>query len=253
MKTIRVAHLYYDLMNLYGENGNIRFLKRVINDQGYDVKVTKLTIGDKIEFTNFDFFYIGCGNDENLMLVLKDMKKYKKAIKKSLDEGRFFLATGNSVELFGTVIFNEDNNSPGNLLPVEGLGIFNYHCPLEKERIVGEQYYETSCIKEKIIGFQNRNHSIEGCKDNLFTVINGNGYNTNENGFEGIHCNNFYGTYLLGPILVRNPYFTDYLVKNLFKKLKIKYTKPDYNLVWYKAYEEYLNNFYSEENKKGTE
>ncbi len=251
MKTIKVAHLYYDLMNLYGENGNIRFLKKILNNQGLDVKISQLTIGDEIDFSAYDFFYIGCGTDENLLIVLDDIKKYKKSIKKCINDKKFFLATGNSIELFGTVMFGEDFDNPGSLIPYEGLGIFDYHSPLEKTRIVGEQYYETDLIPEKIIGFQNRSHSIEGCNDNLFKVINGCGYSSTNSNYEGIHKNNFFGTYLFGPILVRNPYFTDYLVKELCKKLKVKYQEPSYGSNWYKAYHEYLNNFYN--NEKSTD
>ena len=247
MKTIKIAHLYYDLMNLYGENGNIRFLKTVLNNQGFDVKVSRLTIGDKIDFDGYDFYYIGCGTDENLLIVLEDILKYKKDIKKCIDSKKFFLATGNAIELFGTVIFGEDFDNPGALIPYEGLSIFDYHSPLEKERIVGEQYYETDLIPEKIVGFQNRSHSLEGCSDNLFKVISGCGYSSTNNTYEGVHRNNFYGTYLFGPILVRNPYFTDYLVKEICKINKVKYQNPDEELVWYKAYHEYLKNFYSDE------
>jgi len=251
MKTIKIAHLYYDLMNLYGENGNIRFLKKVLADQGIEAKVSKLSIGDKIDFNQYDFYYIGCGSDESLLIVLDDIKKYKKDIKKCINDHKFFLATGNSIELFGTVIFDEDKDNPGALIPYEGLNIFDYHSPLEKTRIVGEQYFETDLIKEKIIGFQNRSHSIEGCNDNLFKVISGTGYSSTNSGFEGVHKNNFYGTFLFGPILVRNPYFTDFLVKDICKKNKVKYKNPDYDNIWYKAYHEYLKNFY--ENEKSTD
>lgn len=251
MKTIKIAHLYYDLLNLYGENGNIRFLKRVLNDQGLDVKISKFSIGDKIDFEAFDFYYIGCGSDESLLIALEDIKKYKDDIKKCIDDNKFFLATGNSIELFGTVIFGEDYDNPGALIPYEGLGIFDYHSPIEKERIVGEQYYETNLIPEKIVGFQNRSHSLEGCNDNLFNVISGCGYSSTNSSHEGVHKNNFYGTYLFGPLLVRNPYFTDYLVQELCKQNKIKYKKPDYENIWYRAYHEYLKNFYS--NEKSTD
>ena len=44
MKTFKIAHLYYDLMNLYGENGNIRYLKNRLEEQ--DIF---LTFTDKAE------------------------------------------------------------------------------------------------------------------------------------------------------------------------------------------------------------
>ena len=58
-----------------------------------------------------------------------------------------------------------------------------------------------------------------------------------ESKVEGIHKNNFFGTYLLGPILIRNPYFKDALLKY------IGIDKVNTKLVDYKAYHEYLKNF----------
>jgi len=242
MKTINIAHLYYDLMNLYGENGNIRFISDALKEQGFKVNLDKLSINNKIDFSKYDFVYIGSGNEENQKIVLEDIKKYHDDILKYINDKKVFLATGNSIELFGNVIFEEEDTG---LKPYEGLNIFNYHAPLNQTRIVGEQLYESKLIDKKIIGFQNRIHVIVGCNDNLFKVIQGNGYTSNSN-VEGINKNNFYGTYLLGPILVRNPYFNDYLVKTICKLKNVKYQKPDYNKSCYLAYNKYLENFYSE-------
>ena len=54
----------------------------------------------------------------------------------------------------------------------------------------------------------------------------------------GILKNNFYGTYLLGPLLVRNPYFTSYIVKKICNINGIKF-KEVYNDFEIKAYENY--------------
>ena len=78
-------------------------------------------------------------------------------------------------------------------------------------------------IKNKIIGFQNRSSVMINVKeDSLFKVLKGTGYKPDEM-IEGIHYNNFYGTYLLGPILVRNPYFTDYIVKSICDNLDLTF------------------------------
>ena len=39
-----------------------------------------------------------------------------------------------------------------------------------------------------------------------------------EDSFEGVRYKNFFGTYLLGPFLIENPYFTEYLLKILGEK-----------------------------------
>ena len=76
MKTFKIAHLYYDLMNLYGENGNIRYLKNRLEEQDINVEVSFLSIEDEIDFNKYDMYYIGSGSEENQLLVLNDLLKY---------------------------------------------------------------------------------------------------------------------------------------------------------------------------------
>ena len=58
-KIIKIAHLYYDLLNLYGESGNVMALKRFIERVNIETEVHFLTIGDKIDFSKYDIFFIG--------------------------------------------------------------------------------------------------------------------------------------------------------------------------------------------------
>ncbi len=240
MKTIKIAHLYYDLMNLYGENGNIRFLKKKLEDQGFNVKVSLLSLEDKIDYGKYDFYYIGTGSEENKELVLSDMIKSKDKIIDAINDKKFFLVTGNALELFGKKIYKADGTN------LDCIGAYGYASKEENERIVGEQYYKCDLIAHNIVGFQNRAYSMSDNGDNLFKVIKGTGYNRNV-GFEGIHDCNFYGTYLLGPILVRNPYFTDYLIEEICKYFGMDYKEADTHDMAYKAYHEYLNNFQLEQ------
>lgn len=237
MKKIKIAHLYYDLMNLYGENGNVRYLKKKLEEQGLDVEVHFLTVDEKIDFNKYDFYYIGMGSDDNKLIVLEDIMKYKKEIKEAINDGKYFLVTGNAIELFGEGIINLNNEF------TVTLEAFKYQVKEEEFRIVGEQYYSTDELDKKIIGFQNRSSVMINVKENkLFDVITGTGYKPEEK-IEGIQFNNFYGTYLLGPILVRNPYFTHLIVKDLCESVGQKYTEIKDDIA-YKAYSEYLKNFY---------
>ena len=82
MKTIKIAHLYYDLMNLYGENGNVRFLKYKLEEQDIKTEIHFLSIDDKIDFNKYDFYYIGTGSRENQELVLEDTIRTTKNLSK---------------------------------------------------------------------------------------------------------------------------------------------------------------------------
>ena len=77
MNKIRIAHLYYDLMNLYGESGNIMALEKAFHDQDMYTEVIKLSVNDKIDFNKYDIYYMGCGSETNQQIVINDILKYK--------------------------------------------------------------------------------------------------------------------------------------------------------------------------------
>ncbi|MBR1417254.1 MAG: hypothetical protein IJ572_05525 [Bacilli bacterium] len=219
---IKILHLYYDLLNLYGENANVRALVKSLEEQEVKVRVDFKSLEDDINILDYDFIYVGSGSYESLTLAKDNIKKLSKDIKKFIDDNKYILSTGNSIELF-------DN-------------ILNYKSKRVDFRIVGEQVYTFDNIDKLIIGFQNRDSVIYDVKETpLFQVKEGTGYEPNILS-EGIKHNNFYGTYLLGPILVRNPYFLEYIVKNLLESKNIKYKKIKEGIS-YTAYEEFIKNF----------
>ena len=240
METIKIAHLYYDLMNLYGEHGNILALTKHLEAHNVKTIVHYLSIEDSIDFDKYDFFYIGSGSAPSYELVRKNILKYEKEIKKAIIQKKFFLITGNAIDLFGRSYNTLDEKEK------KTLDILNYETFETEERIVGEQTYRFSKFDEEIIGFQNRNTVLRYVKEkHLFEVKSGTGY-VPKSIVEGIKKNNFYGTYLLGPILIRNPYFTEYLVEQIIKQKNIAYEeyKDKYEI---KAYEEYRKNMLKEQ------
>lgn len=236
MKTFKIAHLYYDLMNLYGENGNIRYLKNRLEEQDIKVEVSFLSIDDKIDFKEYDLFYLGSGSEENQLLVLNDLLKYKEDLKKAYKGNKFFLVTGNSLELFGRQIRYIDKE------PLQMTELFDFVCNDDDMRIVGEQIYKFKDLEDPIIGFENRLCTMSEYHAPLFEVISGCGYKPNVKE-EGIYENNFFGTYLFGPLLVRNPHFCDYLITKIMNYLDLEVKEFNKETSAYKAYKEYLKNF----------
>ena len=229
MKTIKIAHLYYDLMNLYGEQGNILALSTSLKRQGVKASVDLLTKNDKMDLAKYDIIYIGCGSEENQEIVRKDILKHKKTWEKVIKKATV-IATGNAWELFGKYI--------GEL---EALGIFDFNSESSNKRIINEQINKVSFLDMPIVGFQNRGSENNNTGNDLFEVIKGCG-NTQNVKVEGIKVNNFYGTYTIGPLLIRNPHLTDYIVKNILDSKDIPYKEildtPDYD-----AYNEFIKNF----------
>ena len=217
---ITIGHLYYDLMNLYGEIGNIKVLTYHLKNQGIKVNIKNLSIDDNINFDELDLIYIGSGTNNNQLLVLNDILKYKEDIHKYYNNNKFFLITGNAIELFGEKIIDIDNNIH------EGLKLFDYYTKENKKRIVNEVYIPSLFTKDNILGFNNHFGSIY--KDNIKL----------DNKF--IFNNNFYGTYTLG-LLPRNPSFTKYFIKQLIINKNKKFIIKDFNFkLDKKAYTDFI-------------
>ena len=200
---MKIAYLYYDFLNLYGESGNIKIISNILRYNKIKHEILYLSLDDELEFDKYDLVYIGSGTEDNLLIALKHLSKYKEDIKKYIEDNKFMLVTGNSVDIFGKKI--EDN---------KGLNIFDYEVTKGKRKM--EEVYHN-----KILGF-----------------INNNSYNSEYSDIDIIRYNNFYGTYILGPILVRNPE----LVKQFLNDLTNKKLKYDLKLE-IKAYNEFINNF----------
>ena len=240
METIKIAHLYYDLMNLYGEHGNILAIRHHLETHKVRVIIHYLSIEDDIDFSKYDIFYIGSGNKESFFLTLENVMKRKEEFLNAFKKKKFFFITGNALDLFGKCFHTLDGSK------YETLGFFSYESYETDFRIVGEQVYEMNKLDKEIIGFQNRNSTMKYVNDpHLFDVKSGTGY-VPKSMAEGIYKNHFYGTYLLGPLFIRNPYFTEYIVMDLLKSKKISYT-PYEDELEIKAYEEYLKNLLHEE------
>lgn len=227
--TVYIGHLYYDLMNLYGEIGNIKALKYSLENAGVKVVIDKLSINDNIDFSKYDILYIGSGTENNELVVLNDIKKYKNELKKYIEDNKFVIATGNSIELFGKTIYNKKE--------YKALNIFDYSSKLIDKRIVGDIIIPMKNVNKDIIGFQNRGSIIENNNYPLFD----NDYTL------GINYKNFYGTYILGPILVRNPELNKYLVNKLLKSKNKKFKPKNIDLnLDKKAYTSYLKTYHEE-------
>lgn len=216
---MRIAYLYYDFLNLYGESGNIKIISKILQENKIEHEVLYLSLEDELDFKSYDLVYIASGSEENQKIALEHLLKYKEDIKEYIESNKFMLVTGNSVDLFGKKITSDKEYST--------LGILDYEV-VQQNRKMQDVYINANILNKKILGFINNNSYISELKYPLF-----------EN--EGIKYKNFYATYILGPILVRNPEFLKYFLNNLTSK-ELKYDLE----IEEKAYNEFVKNFINE-------
>ena len=219
---VKVLHLYYDIMNLYGENGNIRMLCRRLEDQGLEVELHKKTITDNIYFMSYDVIYCGAGIESNRNVCLKHLLQYRNELKDAFNAGKVMLFTGNSYEMLGSSLTDPEGNE------FEGIGIFSFKAVEQrKNRYTGDVILNSELFSKPFVGFINKCSVLEGLENSLFTVEKVIG--TIKDTKEGVYKNNLFGTQLTGPVLVKNPHFAEYFTKLILKNLKVsEYIEKEY-------------------------
>jgi len=200
---ITIGYLYRDLLNLYGDEGNIKALKYHLEEQDVKVNIKYMTVGDKKNFDDVDFLYIGSGTEHNIIVALDDLKKDKDKIEKYLKDNKILLSTGNSIEIFGNYIITTKKT--------KALGLMDYVC-MHQKRTVRDVKIKTDLVENEIIGFENHSGKNISEANDIFN--------------EG----SFYGTYIIGPLLVRNPELCSKLVHKLIdnKDSNFEYKNEDY-------------------------
>ncbi len=214
--TINIAHLYPDLMNIYGDFGNICALYNRLKWRNINVNVDKITKGDKIDFKKYDIYFIGGGQDKQQYAVSKELVKNKNAFLDLKENNNIMLGICGGYQLMGKYY------QPFEQERVEGLGILDVYTKAGNKRCIGNVTVETNFLSPKtLVGFENHSGITILEKDvfPLGKVKVGFGNDT-ENKEEGAYSKNIFGTYLHGSLLPKNPHFCDYLL-NLAIRQKI--------------------------------
>ena len=208
---MKLLHLYHDLMNLYGDYANMSALCRILTSNGIEATLDKKSLGDEIEFNEYDFVYVGSGTEQNQKLALEHLHEHSDGFKAYLQKGGFALFTGNAFEMLGKTI-------SGFLGEYEGLGVFDFATiEQNKTRTTADAVFTADFLDAPLVGFINKCSQSKGVTNPLFKVEMGLA-NSKEDNAEGVLSNNFFGSHLTGPVLVKNPHFLKYLVEKLTGK-----------------------------------
>ena len=216
---IRIGHLYPDMLNLYGDRGNIIALTVRMKSRGIDVQTDAITMGKKFNADDYDILFIGGGQDFEQDVLLDDLKKGKDIeINRAIQNGTPLLAICGGYQMLGKYYKTYD----GKML--EYMGALDFYTEGKEERMIGNYAYKT---KEgiEVVGFENhsgRTYLGKGIEP-LGTIIKGYG-NNGEDGTEGVRYKNTFGTYSHGPVLPKNPQLADLLIS---KAIENKYGKTE--------------------------
>ena len=210
---LTMLHLYPDCMSLYGEYANVAVLRRHLEAMGVSVAVESALFEDTPDFEHADFIYMGAGAERTQKAALAALLPHKEALKAAIDRGAVLLFTGSAMELIGASITQEDT---GKVWPCLGLADFTteetgYRAP---EDVVAR----TSLWGSFVVGFMNKCSDTYGVATPLFELVERGPGNAGDGPpEEGYVSGNVFPTHLTGPILVKNPDFTDFLIRRIFE------------------------------------
>ena len=212
MKELKILYLYPDILELYGDFGNIQVLKYRLEKRGINCIIEEYTIGDlEPNFCEYDLIFAGGGADQEQSILAKDLIHYKDNIRKAIDNNVFFLLICGAYQLFGKYYKDVD----GNIIP--GLEVFDYYTEAindRKKRCIGNIVIDVTLndLNTKVIGFENHGGQTFNISSPFGNVLYGNGNKFGDTQ-EGFFKDNVIGTYLHGPLLSKNPELADYIIK----------------------------------------
>ena len=214
---LHIVHLYPDLLNLYGDRGNIQCLRMRCKWRGIEAQVTECNLNDRLSLASADIVLLGGGSDREQQIVCTRLQKVRPELHDYVEDGGTLLAICGGYQLLGHYY----DTSEGRM---EGLSLVDLYTEQGSPRLISNIVLRNETIPElkalEIVGFENHGgRTYIGDNMPFGRVVHGYG-NNGKDACEGVLYRNVIGTYLHGPLLPKNPHVCDYLLQ---KALDRKY------------------------------
>ena len=208
---LTIGHLYPNLLNLYGDRGNVMCLQKRLQWRGIEGEIISLAGGSTIDFERMDILLLGGGSDREQELVCGYLQEIRKEFKEWVEAGGALLAVCGGYQLLGNYYRTEKT-------VIEGLGILDIYTEWKPKRLVGDIILDSPLFQNPVVGFENHGgRTYIGGYTPFGKVHSGYG-NTEEGQEEGVVYRNCIGTYLHGPLLPKNPEVCDYLLERALQR-----------------------------------
>lgn len=207
-RKLRIAHLYPDQMNIYGDRGNILTLRQRSLWRGIDVEIDAIQPGMQTDWSRYDLAFFGGGQDSGQSLIAADfVQRQGQELRAAVEDGLVMLTVCGGYQLLGHYFLTHT----GEKLP--GVGIIDVHTVGGTRRLIGNIVIDWTRGTERLVGFENhsgRTYLGSGAEP-LGRVVKGFG-NNGEDQTEGAVYRNVHGCYIHGSLLPKNPHFADHLI-----------------------------------------
>lgn len=213
---LKICHMYPDVLNLYGDRGNVMCMTRRLAWRGIDASVTKLPIGRGGSLAGYDIVFIGGGQDFEQEVLLDDLHRGKdREIIAAVEDGVTFLTICGGYQMMGGYYETYDGTR------CDFIGAVDMYTVGTKRRMIGNYKFRCTdeCGGSVVVGFENhsgKTYLAPGVSP-LGQVVAGFG-NNGADGTEGVRYKNLFGTYSHGPLLPKNPALCDLLLSTALSR-----------------------------------
>ncbi|MGN0204917.1 MAG: hypothetical protein ACI4BB_10265 [Coprococcus sp.] len=206
---IRIEVLFSEFCGIFADSSNIRYLEKCLPDAEF--VYTSYTDEPLFVKEAPDLIYMGAMSESAQEKIISKLMPYRDRIKELIEMDVPILLTNNAMEILGQYIENEDGSR------VQALALYPFYAKRDMMHrfncLVRGHYKEF-----EIVGFKTQFTMAYGDTDAypFIHVDRGTGMNKGTAN-EGIHDHNLFATYVIGPLLILNPVFTRYLLRDVMK------------------------------------
>ena len=216
---LRIAHLYPELLNLYGDRGNLITLRQRCAWRDIACSVHPVGLDQPFTASDYDLVFIGGGQDYEQNLLHADLLERKgPAIRAAVEDGLVFLCICGGYQLMGHEYVEHDGRR------IECLGAIDVRTEAQSRRMIGDTVYHSDFLagqglSPQLVGFENHSGRtwLGPTVQPLAKVVKGGG-NNGVDGTEGAIYKNVFCTYSHGSFLPKNPDMADWLIFQALKR-----------------------------------
>ncbi len=197
---MKLIHLFPDLMNLYGDRGNLLVLGKYLEERHIPCEICPVHPGETLELEDVGLIYMGPGTEPARNAALEHLRKLSGALREGLESQIPMVFTGNAWLTLGKRIVTGDGET------LDGLGLLDIEATETwDKRYTGDALAQDGEGAPLTVGFLNKCDQVVSGEVPMFTMVMGEG-NAPGSKAEGVRRDHLFATHLLGPVLVKNPH-----------------------------------------------